>query len=67
MDFYKEIPPSQIAAEKEYFMSAIFKLLPYKQEAYENLDNYFAIFWGRGPKWTPHSVSSEQNRDKLCR
>lgn len=41
MDFYTEIPPSQIAAEKKYFLSAIFKLLPYKQERYENLDNYF--------------------------
>ena len=41
MDFYKEIPPSQIAAEKKYFTSAIFKLLPYKQDNYEYLDNYF--------------------------
>jgi hypothetical protein len=41
MNFYSEIPPSQIAAEKEYFMSAIFKLLPYKQDNYEFLNNYF--------------------------
>ena len=36
MNFYSEIPPSQIAAEKEYFVSAIFKLLPYKQDNYGN-------------------------------
>ena len=41
MNFYSEIPPSQIAAEKEYFISAIFKLLPYKQDNYEFLNNYF--------------------------
>ena len=41
MDFYTEIPPSQIAAEKKYIRSAIFKLLPYKEESYEYLDNYF--------------------------
>lgn len=41
MNFYKEIPPSQIAAEKEYFQAAIFKLLPYKESSYEHLDNYF--------------------------
>lgn len=41
MDFYKEIPPSQLAAEKDYIRSAIFKLLPYKEESYEYLDNYF--------------------------
>lgn len=41
MDFYTEIPPCQIAAEKKYFVSAIFKLLPYKQDGYEYLDNYF--------------------------
>lgn len=41
MNFYEEIPPSQIAAEKAYFLSAIFKLLPYKQDNYEHLDNYF--------------------------
>ena len=38
---YGEVPPDQIAAEKAYFLSAIFKLLPYKQEQYEFLDNYF--------------------------
>ena len=41
MNIYKEIPPSQIAAEKKYIRSAIFKLLPYKEESYEYLDNYF--------------------------
>lgn len=41
MNFYEEIPSSQIAAEKQYFVSAIFKLLPYKQDNYEFLDNYF--------------------------
>ena len=41
MNIYTEVPPSQIAAEKEYFISAIFKLLPYKQDGYEHLDNYF--------------------------
>lgn len=41
MNFYEEIPPSQIAVEKKYFVSAIFKLLPYKQDGYEHLDNYF--------------------------
>ncbi len=41
MDFYTEIPSSQIAAEKKYIRSAIFKLLPYKEESYEYLDNYF--------------------------
>lgn len=41
MDFYKEIPPSQIAAEKQYFLSAIYKFLPYKEDNYEFLDNYF--------------------------
>jgi hypothetical protein len=41
MDFYTEIPPSQIAAEKKYIRSAIFKLLPYKEESYAHLDNYF--------------------------
>ena len=41
--FYKygEVPPNQIAAEKKYFLSAIFKLLPYKEDGYEFLDNYF--------------------------
>ena len=41
MNIYAEVPSSQIAAEKSYFISAIFKLLPYKQEGYEYLDNYF--------------------------
>ena len=41
MDFYKEMPSSQIAAEKKYIRSAIYKLLPYKEESYEHLDNYF--------------------------
>ena len=41
MDIYTEIPSYQIAAEKKYFTSAIFKLLPYKQDGYENIDNYF--------------------------
>ena len=41
MNIYTEIPPSQIAAEKEYIRSAIFKLLPYKEENYVYLDNYF--------------------------
>ena len=41
MNIYTEVPPSQIAAEKQYLISAIFKLLPYKQENYEHLNNYF--------------------------
>ena len=41
MNIYTEVPPSQIAAEKAYFLSAIFKLLPYKQEGYEYLNSYF--------------------------
>ena len=41
MNIYLEAPPSQIAAEKKYFISAIFKLLPYKQESYKFLDDYF--------------------------
>ena len=41
MNIYKEITPSQIAAEKVYIRSAIFKLLPYREESYEYLDNYF--------------------------
>lgn len=41
MNIYTEVPPNQIAAEKQYFISAIFKLLPYKQDNYEHLDNYF--------------------------
>ena len=38
---YGEVPSSQIAAEKAYFLSAIFKLLPYREEKYAFLDNYF--------------------------
>jgi hypothetical protein len=41
MNIYEEITPSQIAAEKVYIRSAIFKLLPYKEESYEYLDKYF--------------------------
>ena len=41
MNIYTEIPPSQIAAEKIYIRSAIYKLLPYKEESYEHLDKYF--------------------------
>lgn len=41
MNIYTEIPPSQIAAEKKYIRSAIYKLLPYKEESYIYLDNYF--------------------------
>lgn len=41
MNIYKAMPPSQIAAEKVYLRSAIFKLLPYKEECYAYLDNYF--------------------------
>lgn len=41
MNIYSEAPPNQIAAEKAYFVSAIFKLLPYRQDNYEYLDKYF--------------------------
>lgn len=41
MNIYEELPPSQIAAEKTYIRSAIFKLLPYKEENYEYLNEYF--------------------------
>lgn len=41
MNIYAEVPPHQIAAEKKYFLSAIFKCLPYKQNNYEYLDSYF--------------------------
>ena len=41
MNIYTEMPPSQIAAEKAYIRSAIFKLLPYKEESYEYLNEYF--------------------------
>lgn len=42
MNIYTELPPSQIVAEKKYIRSAIFKLLPYKEEHYEHLDKYFS-------------------------
>jgi len=38
---YNKISPKQINDEKKYLTSSIFKLLPYKQEGYEFLDNYF--------------------------
>lgn len=41
MNIYSEAPPQQIAAEKEYLTSAIYKLLPYKESSYDYLDNYF--------------------------
>lgn len=41
MNIYEELPHSQIAAEKVYIRSAIFKLLPYKEENYEHLNQYF--------------------------
>jgi hypothetical protein len=41
MNIYTEVPSSQIAAEKEYIRSAIFKLLPYKESSYEHLGDYF--------------------------
>ena len=41
MNIYTEVPSSQIAEEKEHIRSAIFKLLPYKEDAYEYLNNYF--------------------------
>ena len=41
MNFYVGTPSHQIAAEKMYIRSAIYKLLPYKEENYEYLDNYF--------------------------
>jgi hypothetical protein len=41
MNIYEELLPSQIAAEKVYIRSAIFKLLPYKEESYEYLNEYF--------------------------
>ena len=41
MNIYTEVPPNQIAAEKTHFISAIFKLLPYKEDKYDFLDNYF--------------------------
>ena len=41
MNIYTEVPPNQIAAEKSHLISAIFKLLPYKEDGYDFLDNYF--------------------------
>ena len=41
MNIYTEMSPNQIVAEKQYLLSAIFKLLPYKQDSYVYLDNYF--------------------------
>ena len=41
MNFYDEIPSCQIAEEKKYLISAIYKLLPYKECSYKYLDNYF--------------------------
>ena len=41
MNIYEAMPSSQISAEKNYIRSAIFKLLPYKEESYEYLNEYF--------------------------
>ena len=41
MNIYTEVPSCQIAAEKGHIRSAIFKLLPYKENSYEYLNNYF--------------------------
>jgi hypothetical protein len=41
MNIYNEMPPAQIAAAKEYFVAAIYKCLPYKEDKYGYLDNYF--------------------------
>ena len=41
MNIYSEMPSSQISAEKKHILSAIFKLLPYKEDRYEFIDNYF--------------------------
>ena len=41
MGFYVKMSPEQMSAEKKYIRSAIFKLLPYKEESYEYLDKYF--------------------------
>ena len=38
---YVNITPNQIYAEKQHIVSVIFKLLPYKQENYKFIDNYF--------------------------
>ena len=36
-----EVPSSQIAEEKRYLLSAIYKLLPYKEDNYVYLNDYF--------------------------
>lgn len=41
MNYCSDIPHNQINAEKKYIISAIFKLIPYKEEGYKYLDNYF--------------------------
>ena len=42
MDFkYGILPSDQIREEKVRLQSAIFKLLPYKEDGYELLDKYF--------------------------
>lgn len=41
MNYYNNVPHNQINAEKKYIISAIFKLIPYKEESYKYLDNYF--------------------------
>jgi len=41
MSLYDKFLPKQLIDEKKYLTSSIFKLLPYKQEGYEFLDNYF--------------------------
>lgn len=38
---YNNISLKQLNDEKKYLTSSIFKLLPYKQEGYKFLDNYF--------------------------
>ncbi len=38
---YNNISSKQLNDEKKYLTSSIFKLLPYKQENYKFLDNYF--------------------------
>lgn len=41
MNIYQEIPSDQIAETKRYFVSAIYRLLPYKENSYAYIDNYF--------------------------
>ena len=38
---YGTLPQSQIHQEKAHLQSAVYKLLPYKEESYEFLDAYF--------------------------